>query len=376
MEEIVPTGTGGTRADRIAALKAVFATGRDPYAGSDFGNAQRLGVGLWALGVAMFAILMPFAPPTDAIGDAGWIVAAIGFPVAVACIWLTRDGRFGFDGLLVITCVGLGQVACAVWLAGGHAAPYEQLYLLGFVYVAAVHPPRRVAVVLVLASLALLLPLAYDYFTWAELVGELTQLLLWWGIALVTMALMQRVRAQRLEGRAASRLARVDSLTGLGNRRAFEESLEREAARAVRNETALGLMILDVDSFKQINDRHGHPVGDQCLRALAGVLREQVRAGDLSFRWGGDEFAVLLPGTDAEGAEEVRARVVAAVRAAGIAPGGSPLVVSAGVAFLDPEDSLEQLVEAADEALLAAKHLDAAEASDSDGDAVRQRLVG
>ncbi len=100
--------------------------------------------------------------------------------------------------------------------------------------------------------------------------------------------------------------ATTDGLTGLANRRAFDETFVREWARAVRNDTELSLILLDVDHFKLFNDRYGHPAGDACLRNLASAIQGVVRRpGDLAARYGGEELAVILPRTPAPGAGKV-----------------------------------------------------------------------
>jgi diguanylate cyclase (GGDEF)-like protein len=152
-----------------------------------------------------------------------------------------------------------------------------------------------------------------------------------------------------------SEQARTDELTGLFNRRHFHERLAAELARAQRDETAVGLVLLDVDDFKRVNDVHGHPVGDQVLVAFAGVLSDHVRAGDVVCRSGGEEFAVILPNADDAEAARAAERLVRAVRGAQWGVAG-PITASAGVAVA-PGDALTvaTLFKAADECLLAAK---------------------
>ena len=158
--------------------------------------------------------------------------------------------------------------------------------------------------------------------------------------------------------RMVERQALVDGLTGLANRRQADEMLATELARAERIGGPVGLILADVDDFKAVNDRHGHPTGDMVLRDLAATLRETVREIDTAARWGGEEFAVILPGTDLEGAAQVaeRLRVALAEREI-LSVVGEPLHVTAsfGAAASNSSTTLAQLVGAADEALYRAK---------------------
>ncbi len=108
---------------------------------------------------------------------------------------------------------------------------------------------------------------------------------------------------------ALRRIATIDPLTGLQNRRSFDKTLERERQRCVRSGKGFCLLMMDIDRFKEINDRFGHAAGDETLRSLAGFLRSVVRKVDIVCRIGGDEFAVILPDTERKGAEEVVARI-------------------------------------------------------------------
>ena len=156
-------------------------------------------------------------------------------------------------------------------------------------------------------------------------------------------------------------LASTDSLTGLPNRRQFDATLNKEWYRALREAAPLALLMIDVDRFKSLNDRFGHPVGDAFLARIGKVIRDNVRrAGDLAARYGGEEFAVILPGTVSTGAldiaEHIR-RAVAGTDTRNIVPGGYPLSVSVGVAAVVPlaGGGSASLIHSADAALYQAK---------------------
>jgi diguanylate cyclase (GGDEF)-like protein len=152
--------------------------------------------------------------------------------------------------------------------------------------------------------------------------------------------------------------ALVDGLTGLANRRLCTAALEKELARAERFEEPLALVLTDIDDFKRINDRWGHPTGDEVLKAFADTLRANVREIDLAGRWGGEEFALLLPGTSLEGGRELAERVRRALANHELtAPDGEVVRVTAsfGVAAFPESQSQDQLVAASDGALYEAK---------------------
>jgi len=156
-------------------------------------------------------------------------------------------------------------------------------------------------------------------------------------------------------------LSQVDALTGIANRRRFEETLAREWRRAMRDGMPLSLVMIDIDHFKDFNDNLGHQVGDQCLRRVAGEIREALtRPGDVVARYGGEEFGAVLPSTPSRGAFAVAEMLRARVEALGIAhPTAATRIVtiSAGVATAASggDSSPEALVAAADEALYRAK---------------------
>jgi two-component system cell cycle response regulator len=153
-------------------------------------------------------------------------------------------------------------------------------------------------------------------------------------------------------------LATTDALTGLVNRRAFSDWALRELRRTQRYHDAFSVILLDVDHFKNINDRYGHAAGDVVLGAVARQLMAGIRNCDVVARWGGEEFVLALPSTSLEGACEVAERARRRLEAADIMTSEGqhiPVTASFGVALLDPHESLEQLIDRADRAMYTAK---------------------
>lgn len=153
-------------------------------------------------------------------------------------------------------------------------------------------------------------------------------------------------------------LATIDSLTGLLNRRAFVEWAARETARATRYQDSLSVILLDIDHFKQVNDRYGHAAGDAVLGAVSRSMAQLIRNCDVVARWGGEEFVLALPSTSLEGAVSTAERIRLELERRPIAdPSGQLLSITAsfGVAELEAGETLEQVVDRADRAMYAAK---------------------
>jgi diguanylate cyclase (GGDEF)-like protein len=149
--------------------------------------------------------------------------------------------------------------------------------------------------------------------------------------------------------RHAADEARTDPLTGIGNRKAFDERLQFLSALSHRHQTPFALVLIDVNDLKGVNDRDGHSAGDELLRRLSSALRESIRESDLVARLGGDEFAILLPQTTLEGAQALVSRLLTCDDANARFP------VSAGIAAYRPEEAPDELIRRADEALYVAK---------------------
>jgi diguanylate cyclase (GGDEF)-like protein len=150
----------------------------------------------------------------------------------------------------------------------------------------------------------------------------------------------------------AEHAALTDPLTGLANKRHFRDQGRREVAVARRYRRPLALIIADIDHFKQVNDTHGHLVGDDVLKAVAGVMARCVRGADLLARWGGEEFVVLCPATGLDEAATLAERIRAAIAAH---QGPLPVTISLGVAVLAKDEELDAALDRADQALLRAK---------------------
>jgi len=160
---------------------------------------------------------------------------------------------------------------------------------------------------------------------------------------------------------ALEQLATRDGLTGLANRRCFDDTLHAEWNRALRQMQPLSLLMVDVDNFKAYNDAHGHLGGDECLKRVARAVASEMRANDLVARYGGEEFAVILPNQSLKGAaivaERIRCRVEQLHLPCRFAAGHVTVSIGAATAIAGPDNHASQLVAIADAALYRAKHL-------------------
>ena len=345
----------------MEALRRFLTPSRTPYAGVDWESAQRLGAILWVFGAVVGIGLWTLSPPDEAIGGAGWPIAVFFAASAFVLGVAYRSPRIAWtpEALLLTNYFAVLALAVMQWLAGGVGAPYASLLLLPVVYVAVIHPPLRVGAYLLVVALALMAPFLYDGWDSDQAATTIASFILWCVLACAALMMMSGVRAQRLELRRgeteARELARLDDLTGIGNRRAFEEALAVEIERARRTEQPLAVAMADIENFKPVNDEFGHLEGDRCLREVAEAIRAELRIPDRAFRWGGDEFALLLPATGVEDAERLSERLRNYVAVRCRRPSGEPMQLRFGAAELNGESDADELVSRADLALTESK---------------------
>ncbi len=320
----------------------------DPDAGARArARLRHAGALLFGAGAATLAavLLAPDPDPSDhaALGLLAAVLAALSL---VFLLW-----RGAPDPALRAICpLGTAAVTAAVALAEPIAL-VPVFYLWPMLVAAYFLPVRAVAanLVLALASLAVALVL------WADPVLRLATFIAVAALAGVVPAVVLTLREQ--VARVIRRLgeqATLDSLTGALNRAAFEQRLEAELARCERSAAPCALVVFDIDHFKSINDSFGHAAGDHALRRLARAVESGKRRSDVFARVGGEEFALVLPDTDLEGAAAVAENLRR--RLAGTGHAGPAMTVSLGVSDLATSGpSMRRMLQQADDALYAAK---------------------
>ena len=330
----------------------------DPYEGADLATSRRITAAFLGLSALLSLAFLPFEPPDQQIGAAGWLVGPAIVAAGLVGTFVMLRRRPGFNELLMVAYAGVAGIAALNWLAGGHSSAYEDLFVL-WLGAGAVHPPRRAFTHLAVLLGFLSLPLLYQGDDSGVLTDWAAEVMLLLAIGSVLISYLFYVRRQRAGLQAgaevARRLARSDALTGLGNRRALDDMLTGETARSARQNIPLAVGLVDLDGLRRINDRFGHLEGDRCLREAARAMEKSVRGSDMCFRWGGDEFVVVLPGTDRPGAEGVLARMAESVGRVCASNDDVGLTLTYGVAELAPGESAEDLLALADLALMEQK---------------------
>jgi len=168
-------------------------------------------------------------------------------------------------------------------------------------------------------------------------------------------ALAEKIRRLEAATETISRLARTDELTGLHNRRSFNESFTLALSSARRHGHPLSLIIVDLDNFKKVNDTFGHSIGDLVLKEFSNLLKELVRVEDIACRWGGEEFIILLPDTPREAAASLAERIRSTFEKQTCSAAPLEVTASFGVVQLQKEDDENGLIRRVDKALYAAK---------------------
>jgi diguanylate cyclase (GGDEF)-like protein len=344
----------------MSLLRSYFARTTDPYAGGDLKNAQRMGTVLWGLLVLLAIVLVPLNPPTEAVGSIGWVFAVLLIVAGIAVTYSMRRGEIAsWRSLLAVSYGTVVAIGVMQYLSGGQNAPFRGLVLLPVLFVAATQPPRKIAPFMGLVLLVLAAPFVYDAWDTVRAQGVAATFVIWCALAVGASLLMMGVRAQRLtlqaEGEEARTEARIDSLTGLRNRRAFDELLATEVGRARQLGLPLSMAMVDIANFKDVNEKWSYAEGDRCLRDVADTLRENLRQPDFCFRWGGDEFALILSGTPVDETGPIEERLTNEVSRNCMRPDDSPIRLRFAAVELSDGVSPGELTERAGLALTMAK---------------------
>jgi diguanylate cyclase (GGDEF)-like protein len=307
-------------------------------------------------------LALPYSP--SAADESGLVLMAIGLAVLSAVMVLGGDrlpewGFQAFAGAATLLVTG------TIHFSGADTSPYAFLYLWVALYALYFFRPTAAALHIVFIAIAYAGVLAIDLASghgetalltafgeaaprWSFTVGTLV-------VAVAFVSLLKE-RLDRLVERFAD-AAREDPLTGMRNRRGFDELFDLEVERARRTGHPVSLLLGDLDHFKQVNDSLGHPRGDEVLRRAGEILRSTNRRIDLAARVGGEEFAVLLPDSDERGAHVAAERMRRAIRE-GFADESFPLTISFGIAsFPTHGANTDDLMESADQALYTAKEI-------------------
>jgi len=341
-------------------------TGRNELTAYDYSTVGAIAPVLWAAGGSLAILIDAFYPPTYAIGAAGWVLTVVGLGIGLLVpLWQRRHRgvHINRDVLLMQATFSLLLIATAQWLSGP-SAPFREMLPLTLVAAAFTQTRLRTALFAAGVAAAAFAPLIYAPSS-IPVLHVVVEVVVWITLAIVIVLLTEHLHARRVDlslaEQAARHQARIDELTGLLNRRAFQEALAHVAPEDDRRERRVTLVLIDLDSFKLINDRYGHLAGDACLRAVGDALRRSVRDRDRAYRWGGDEFAVVLTDSSDEDATMVVERIRACVEEAKPLPDGTSPTLGCGWATHQAGQTAADLLELADQRLLRTKARDARE---------------
>ena len=382
-----------TTHEPFSDLEVTFATSDEPVdarleqhyeADRRQAHGRRLAVALFWTSIAW--ILFPFVEAL-VVGALAPVVAALhlGLVVPMGLMVARRVWRAPDTASVDTAAVATTMIATVVTVAAhrldtvtvGSAAVLDLFALVPIVHLAVVtRPAARVAVLGALVGVTIAAMGMFTATTPGQAVAMVAVSILTSAVAVVAGQAVERdlrrahlarlrsdLAAHRLTHRNVElrHLSHVDTLTGLANRRSLDLRLLEVAEWSRAEGSSIAMVMIDVDHFKQFNDRYGHPAGDRCLAAVAAAARDQIRRkDDLVGRFGGEEFLAVLPGADLNGATRVAERIRAAVEALGIPHGanrGGVVTVSLGCTaeILTEGRSIDDLLGAADEQLYAAK---------------------
>lgn len=316
--------------------------------------SAQIGSYLFLAGAAITALCLIVPHPRQIAVAGYWGMCAL-MVLLAAAVWLLRGADPGGRVPSLIVVASIAVVTGSVYFngerSGGPALLNELYYVWPSLYVGYFFGARGIGAALVLIGVAYAAVLdAIGIRDSAGVTRWIITMSVACGTAFALYAIRRYINA--LAGRLSS-LARTDALTGVLNRRGFDERMELELRRARRQASPLAVAVADIDKFKQLNDTHGHAAGDYALQAVAAAIAGDSREVDAVGRLGGEEFAVLMPSTDADGAREAAERTRERIAQMRLDHGS--LTISFGVATLNDGETADVLIARADEALYAAK---------------------
>lgn len=316
-------------------------TGDEPWAAPIARHMPLILTAAGALGVAPFAVLRWLS------GD--WAVAILDTIIVVSfvslAIYIYRTRKVRVAGLLIAVLCVTGTVV-TVHICGPQTVYWAYPALMACFYV--VRPREAIGFTLTMAAAL-----------FVQLLGEVEPL--WLATILVTLVITMAFAASfsvlnDRQQQELMRLAARDPLTGVGNRRAFMSRLAHVMAMFERDRVPSSLVILDIDHFKQINDRHGHTAGDEVLKSVARRIESRIRRTDGLYRIGGEEFVIVIEGQGIEAAARVAEDLRESIEGGDVLPGIS-VTVSVGAAQIRERESHEAWIRRADQAMYSAKRL-------------------
>ncbi|MGH2456489.1 MAG: diguanylate cyclase [Candidatus Limnocylindria bacterium] len=351
-------GDDGPERDESLDKYEPAAAGIEGLVGASYGSAVRI---LWWVSIAAVLIGVGLSDAFDRSQPAIYLVGAVavGIVIVIHDLVPTRFRSGATAALEVLAAIALTTVLLT--LTGFGSSPFVYGYHLVAVAVALAMGGGIGLGVAAVASLAFLVVLGLD----PRLPDYAAADLLRFGLNVGAIWLLAYLAGVYASGERRMRatvlqLSRTDALTALFNRGQLFPTLEQEVQRTRRSERGFCLLMIDLDGLKAVNDSYGHHRGDEVLRSLGGVIRRSIRAVDTAYRYGGDEFLVLLPETDFAGAFVVAEKIRAGAEEVGLQAGGGEMLTSVSIGLVScPEDgtSAEELMIAADRAMYQAKSL-------------------